>query len=66
MEIIIWSKEQLKEADNVFISCDKRHRKGAGHFPKIISWYCKNNDELMSIILDADNFGNLSEDCTVP
>ena len=37
VEIMLWFEEKLREADTVFISCDKEHRKGEGHFPEILS-----------------------------
>jgi hypothetical protein len=38
VDSVLWLEEQVRDADAVFISCDKGIRKGIDPFPKVISW----------------------------
>ncbi len=63
VDSILWLEEQFRDADTVFISCDKGNRKGIDHFPKVISWWSKKEWKVMIICIDADGSGGKSEQC---
>jgi hypothetical protein len=56
---ILWLVEdQFRDADTVFISCNKGSRKGIDHYPRVISWWSKTERKLMSAcMIDADGSG---------
>jgi hypothetical protein len=63
IDSILWLEDQFRDADAVFISCDKGSRKGIDHFPKVISWWSKTEQKVMSACIDADGSGGKSEEC---
>jgi hypothetical protein len=63
VDSILWLEEQFRDADAVFISCDKGNKKGIDHFPKVIRWWSKKERKLMSACIDADGSGGKSEQC---
>jgi hypothetical protein len=52
VDSMIWLEEQFRNADAVFLSCDKENGKGIDHFPTIFSWWFKNAQEVMSACTD--------------
>jgi hypothetical protein len=54
---VLWL-EQSRDADAVFIACDKGNRKGIDHSPKVLSWWSKKKGE-------ANESGGKSEQCAV-
>jgi hypothetical protein len=63
IDSILWLEEQFRDADAVFIACDKGNRKGIDHFPKVISWWSKKQRKVLSACIDADGSGGKSEQC---
>jgi hypothetical protein len=63
VDSILWLEEQFRDADAVFIACNKGNRKGIDHFPKVISWWSKKERKVLSACIDADGSGGKSEEC---
>ena len=56
-------RTQFSSAVAVFISRDKGNRKGIGHFPKVLSWWCAKEKKVISVCIDADGSGGTSKEC---
>jgi hypothetical protein len=62
VDSILWLEEQSRDADTVFISCDKGNRKRIDHFPKVIIWWSKKEWKVMIICIDANGSGGKLEE----
>ena len=54
---------QIRGADNVFLSCDKGNKKGLSHFVKILSWWDRTQKKVQTFVLDIDASEGTSEGC---
>ena len=51
VDILLWTWKYLGKGNYIGINCDKGHRKGDGHFPKIVSWSCQTREKSMKILI---------------
>jgi hypothetical protein len=63
VDSLIEVRNQIRGADNVFLSCDKGNKKGLSHFMKILSWWDKARKKVETFVLDIDASKGTSEGC---
>ena len=62
-KFILTRNELSDEEVKLYLSADKGHKKGIGHFVKYLSFFSKVNDRVKKQLLDVDASGGTSEDC---
>jgi hypothetical protein len=63
VDSLIEAGNEIRGAENVFLSCDKGNKKGLSHFVKILSWWEKSQRKVKTFVLDIDASEGTSEGC---
>ena len=63
-EKLAWLRQKVEDK-LLYLSCDKGHKKGIGHFVKYISFYDDIQDKVVKYLLDSEASGGATSDCAI-
>ena len=64
-DCLISLRHDLRRSKTVFLACDKGNKKRVEHLAKALSWWCKDEERVKWICLDADGSGSSSIEVAV-
>ena len=63
-EKLAWLRKKIDD-HLLYLSCDKGHKKGIGHFVKYLSFYDGDLDKVVKYLLDCEASGGDTKDCAI-